>query len=693
MATHDVEIRIRAIDQATAKIRNIDRALKDLNRVQGGYARAHAAQERYAGSVARTSVVAGGGRGGGSTFAPFGIPAGMVGMLGAGYGSKQVISAAADFEEALNEIRKRAGLTAEQTAKLGEEIQKVATSGEVIGTIDEIAKAYERGGAAGVAYEELGEFAIQAAKAADAFKMPAEETANAIAGWQSNLQLTNEQVKEMLDLVNALGDAGIADEDKIIGFMSRSGAPLMAKGFDPQQVAAIGSAMLNLSIDWEQGSRAINATTTRLLAPASKKSRGALNKLFGGPKGYKAFQETFSKDGMKGLEIFLDKIGSLDQLGQLEALNDIIGGEFGPIVQRLAAGRKALEDALALQRDRDSWFGGLDRSYDIKKSSFWSQWQLLKNEMATFSIDVGTMAMPALKESLEAARGVVQEIDQGLKDFHILIDRGDLDAARDALNQFSERLAAALNIEGSGSATWRFFQDIATAANDVSKMIADLKSIFDYLDKQAGAVRKALGFPAGKPEDQKLPGADREYLYGSVVIEEGGLADRLIEAGPFGVPGMLYNWLTGNDGDDDAQRRVEERANQRVGDAAGDGQAGKGDRLPRTALPTSVPVPPPSPRADMPPVTVPPPQLDTTEFMTRLNQIATAKHTFEQPLVTQADLSTAAFMAKLGQIERASAETARRIRANLSNISVTVPGGDGGSYDTNRRSQFAPVTP
>ena len=138
MASTDVEIRIRAVDQYSRTMKEAGRAIKGLEQ-SGGKGAAAAAAGRSGGIFGAADRGGSGGVGGRSGIAmPLGLSPGMIGAAGLGLGVKEVINDAADFESALTAIQKKAGITAEQTKRVGEEALALATSGEIASSIDEI---------------------------------------------------------------------------------------------------------------------------------------------------------------------------------------------------------------------------------------------------------------------------------------------------------------------------------------------------------------------------------------------------------------------------------------------------------------------------------------------------------------------------------------------------------------------------
>ncbi len=236
----------------------------------------------------------------------------------------QVISSAADFESAMTEIQKKAGTTADETRRLGEEIKALSTSGELAVPIEEILGAYERGAAAGIPIAELKQFARLSVQAADAFGMPAEEVGNFAAGLKTAMGLSDKAIKRVFDLTNSLADAGISDEKDIVNFVDRTGASLKTLGLNMDQTLAIGSTLLNLKMGPEVAATAMEALSTKMLTATTLagEHRKTFEKYMGP---IKSFSKAVKKDANGALLQMLDRIQKLNSEQRMEFLSSFVG--------------------------------------------------------------------------------------------------------------------------------------------------------------------------------------------------------------------------------------------------------------------------------------------------------------------------------------------------------------------------------
>lgn len=462
----------------------------------------------------------------------------VVAPLATGYAVKQVVTAAADFESSLTGIQKKAGISGEATAKLGNEIKDLATSGDLAVPIEELLAAYERGAAAGLPTEELEEFASLSAKAADAFEMSAEDVGNAAAGFGTSLNLPIGEMERYFDLINGLADSGISDESDIVKFVDRAGAQLKMMGLTNEQIAAYGSTMLNLKMPAEVAARAMNTLSTKLLTPQStKKSKKAFEQLYGSAD---EFTEMMKDDANGAVEDFLKRLEGLDKFERTEILTDILGQGFADEINRVVAALPELRRNLDYAAGSE-WFGSLSDSYQLKLDDFWSQWQIMKNKVETLAIDLGGAGMPILKNALTGARELVDDIQDGMAAFEANVDFAELDKVKTSVSELAAQIGEMMGMGGDGSPIQSFFEKLAGTVNAVSNGVNIVQDVAQSLglaapdddtpETRQGRVQKLvdgyaefnprLGKPikgiydtyTRTPEEQEAAIADREAYW------------------------------------------------------------------------------------------------------------------------------------------------------------------------------------
>ncbi|MBB3937948.1 phage tail tape measure protein [Aureimonas phyllosphaerae] len=476
------ELVLSLTDRVSGPAKGVERSLRSLDKQRKEVGRgARTTAEDVAGlGTARNMMLAGASR----------VLAPVAGALSAG----QIISAAADFETALTNIQKKSGATAAQTAKLGDEIKALATSGELAVPIEEIAAAYERGAAAGIPLDDLRQFAALSAKAADAFEMSATDVGNASAGFNKVLGVPLNQMQRYFDLINGLADAGIADESGIVDYIDQAGAMAKTFGFSAQETAALGAALANLKVSAAKGATATNSILTRLMAPDALSSDGrtAYYQLIKDDKKFK--KQLASGKASEAFVEVVDALKAMDKEKRTGIIVELFGQDHLDVMTQLVEGSEELKRNLAYAAG-DSWFGSLDNSYKLKLDDFWSQWQLVKNALAELTINAGSMGLPALKTGLQGLSNLIQQLDQGMKQLEVQIDWSKVQGARDEVGKLGEDLGRILGIDAKGSSLEAFFGDLAKEINEFASAVRtvakEIRDIADFANDPIGFMKKS----------------------------------------------------------------------------------------------------------------------------------------------------------------------------------------------------------
>lgn len=348
----EARIRITAKDMTSPAFRSVarkmailERTAHQMDRRQAGFDRAVAAvgarghvfasraaaiESRTAALSSRTAALA----------ATAGAASGEIGLLSARFLGPAALGAAlwtstkqaANFEEALFGIQKKSGATAEEMARVKGEIFAITRVLPV--AREEVAAAFERGAAAGIPIDKLGEFAVLTAKVADAWDSTAENVGNTFAGFEKGLGIPLDKLENYASLINDLADSGISDEVDIADFVDRAGASLRNFGLGAEEIAGYGAALINLKMPSEVAARAMDTLTGKLLAPEnlSKKSRGALTSIVGDVKQFQKLA------GNARLMYFFEQLEKLDSQKRASYLGALLGEGFDDEVMRIVAG-------------------------------------------------------------------------------------------------------------------------------------------------------------------------------------------------------------------------------------------------------------------------------------------------------------------------------------------------------------------
>jgi TP901 family phage tail tape measure protein len=294
----------RTVDLVAQKMRSLEQAANSANRrmdsVSRGMSRAtwRRQAEFQAGIVQRMSsispvVAAAAGskmavinqkmasiRSGLSDFATAAAPgtAGMMlGMGGAAVGGLAVGGAAAygvrqaiSFDKAMADVKKKVNLEAGATwadveDMIGKTARKVGIARE------EMAALAAQAGQSGIAYKDLSEFMMLAAKASTAWDIGAKEAAQTLAEIKAKTGWTNKELETYANKVNYLGDISAAAEKDISAMWTRTSSAAKAAGVSYDDAMVAMTAMRSVGMPDDVASRAFGQFSARLRTATSQK--------------------------------------------------------------------------------------------------------------------------------------------------------------------------------------------------------------------------------------------------------------------------------------------------------------------------------------------------------------------------------------------------------------------------------------
>jgi TP901 family phage tail tape measure protein len=487
--TREIEARLRisAVDKTGQVFKAVSGKMGEIDK------RAHALNQRQA-AISKTSDAMM------LSLARYAGPA----VIGAGlvYATKQ----AANFQESLLNIQKKSSATTEQMAKMRGEIEDLA--GQMPVSMDEIAKGFERGAAAGIPLDELKGFAKLSVMVADAWDSSAEDVSNTFAGFRVGLGIPLDKMKAYASLINDLADSGISDEKDIADFIDRTGASLRNFGMTPQEIAAYGAAMLNLKMPSDVAARALNSVSSKLLAPEnlSPKAHKALEAIVGDVS-------KFSKlAGNQKMMFFLDQLEKLTGQKRASLLGALLGEGFSDEVARLVSGLDEVRRNMQVaDQQTKQASNSVDKVFESRMTLFNSQMEVLENNFNKLAIRAGNLILPA-------ANAVVGGINQSLSDADAqnkALEGMDYAMKNRQRNQFLQRYR-----ELNPDRGW--FDGGMDSYNEALKKVGrgELQDVSDYLKNDEmlhkymdGKVGSSRGGPhTMSPTDRtEFPGRDSHY--------------------------------------------------------------------------------------------------------------------------------------------------------------------------------------
>lgn len=152
--------------------------------------------------------------------------------------------AAIDFEESMAEVRKVVGGLEDPKGlqQMRDTIIELASTSPL--AAKDFAAIFAAAGQAGIATDQISEFAQGVEKISVAFDMTAEDAGTAFAKLRASLSLSQEGVMDLADAINHLSGNTASLAPQIVDFMKRTATAGKAAGLSAEQTAAFGAAMI-----------------------------------------------------------------------------------------------------------------------------------------------------------------------------------------------------------------------------------------------------------------------------------------------------------------------------------------------------------------------------------------------------------------------------------------------------------------
>ena len=316
----------------------------------------------------------------------------LIGTAVAGVALALPIKAAIDFESKMADVKKVVNFdTPQQFKAMSSDILKLSTvipmSAEGLGDI--VAAA----GQAGIAREELLEFASDAAKMGVAFDMAGAEAGSAMTGLRTLFKLNQDQVVRLGDAYNHLSNNMDATARDMLNIANRAGASAELFGLSGEQVGALGATFLALKTQPEVAATGINSMLLKLQA-ADKQGPKFQQALAGIGMSAQGLKDAIEQDAQGALLGFLEAVESADDVSG--TLFDLFGLEYTDDMTKLVGGLDLYRKSLGLVADETKFADSMQKEYEARSKTTANELELMKNRMYRLGVTVGSVTLPAL---------------------------------------------------------------------------------------------------------------------------------------------------------------------------------------------------------------------------------------------------------------------------------------------------------
>ncbi|MGH1542351.1 MAG: phage tail tape measure protein [Arenicella sp.] len=327
-----------------------------------------------------------------------------------------IVRQASSFEDAMTGVAKQLpdsaganGLSAIKSQIIG--ISKTANQ-----TPQQIAAIAEEAGKASVPFENWGKFISLTSKAAAALDMEAGVAAEALLGIGAGLGIRNDlaALQQFAADSNMVADSAKATAPELLDFAKRVSGIARIAGASSDKVLAIGGAFIDTGVESEIAARATSKLFTVLGTSEgiTKKAQSAFSRL----KLPKDFVKQFRSDAPTAIKLLSEKLQNLDEDAKLGVLKNAFGEDQSKNIARLLSNVGKMTELVQKVGDKSKSAAKFDDEYSKQLAKFSSQWQMLKNNISAFSIEIGETLLPVLKDVFNKIKPFIQSTVSWIKE-------------------------------------------------------------------------------------------------------------------------------------------------------------------------------------------------------------------------------------------------------------------------------------
>ncbi len=334
-------------------------------------------------------------------------------MTGLGYGA---VNTAIKAESAFADVKKQFDFkTKEEEEKFKSDLQKIITEKKVAISLEDLYGMAANAGQSGLSQNEAISYIEEASKMAVAFDMSREEASKYMFTWKNAFNMDLNQLKELSDQINVLGNNTGASESQISEFLTRLGNIPKLAGMAENQTAALGASLIEMGMAPEvaaTGAKKLLNVLSKGMA-ADKSEKEALDML-GLDAEYLSVMA--KKDSEKAMDLVFSKVSQVKEDKQ-SAIMTMLFGEEGKVAGAniLASYEKYIKN-LSLVKDKNIYEGGKDKEYNNKSNTTENR---LKNLSAQFDIikaNIGEQLLPLAMEGAGHIANILEKVSKFMKE-------------------------------------------------------------------------------------------------------------------------------------------------------------------------------------------------------------------------------------------------------------------------------------
>lgn len=286
---------------------------------------------------------------------------------------------------------------AENYAAMEERLKDLST--QIPYTFEDLTRLAAAAGQSGKSFEDLMEtdFLRDIAMWGTAMDISADQAGDWGAKWEQAFQMNHEQIMEVADVINYLGNNYATTAAEIAQSVNDAASMGQLAGVDVKATAAIAASMQAMGVSTDRVGTSIKRIYTNITkgSTATAAQAEAFERL-----GFTAtgVAEAMQTDGVGTLLDVFDAVNNLPDAEKLSTLNALFGQwaiEGGAkVTQNLSLLTGMLEEI----SDPNLWTGSMEKEFIIKATTPEAIETMLSNTRLALMDDIGTAFLPAYKE-------------------------------------------------------------------------------------------------------------------------------------------------------------------------------------------------------------------------------------------------------------------------------------------------------
>jgi TP901 family phage tail tape measure protein len=309
-------------------------------------------------------------------------------------GLKKSKNAAIDFESGMAEVRKTTGLSAAQTAELGNEIKKLSRTIPL--TTKQLTDIGVAAGQSGVAMKDIPNYVKEISKASVALAVDTDKAGLAFGRLSNIYGMPNAEIPKLAAAINVLGDSSVASEKEILNVIMRTAALSKQANLTAKDSAALGASFVSLGMAPSVAATAINALLSRMTTAEIQSAKFQKGLSMIGMSG-KELQNLTAKDGTQAIFALGSAIDKLDPQERAKAIGLMFGAEHSDNVGIFLDRMDVFKNALGSVANDQSNVNRYNEVFATQLGTTESKMQLLQNSFHELAIEIGTALLPAIK--------------------------------------------------------------------------------------------------------------------------------------------------------------------------------------------------------------------------------------------------------------------------------------------------------